>query len=338
MGPVRPEARLPPRGLGGSVKLRMTNLTDEPLSTDIGNNLGEQIRVLLPPVGTVEVADVDPFYINLDKVFRREVFQLRRIAYCFVPEPDDLVAPPFISMTGVLAPARVASAVNVPVLAGLLVVDGVALAEGDRVLLTAQTDARQNLVYVAHVGAWTIARDLGCQGASGRLVPNSFLWVSEGGAYADTLWTLTTDAPIIVGTTLLTWTQFTSSSGGGDTIIFGADSVGATVTTRYLYPGNSDGFAEVDPNYWVAPRAGTLRSLYVRHDAPAGNGGTIVYRIRVNNIASLLSVSLASTATSASNLVNSVSVVAGDIVDLQVVKVANVGAPPRNVKATLEVA
>jgi len=133
------------------------------------------------------------------------------------------------------------------------------------------------------------------------------------------------------------WAPGPSGSGVG-TLIFGADSVGATTTTRYLYAGHAEGLAEVAPHFYVMPRAGTLKNLFVRHDDPAGNGGLIVYRVRRNTTATLLLVSLASTGLGSSNLINTVPVLAGDLIDLQVVKVVGVGAPPRNVKATMEVA
>lgn len=119
-------------------------------------------------------------------------------------------------------------------------------------------------------------------------------------------------------------------------LVYGANSVGSTITTRYLYAGYAERLAEVNPHQ-LDLRAGTLRNLRIRHGDPQGNGGPIVYRVRVNTVATVLLVSLASTDPSGSDLVNTVSVSAGDQVDVQVVKTANVGASPRNVVATMEV-
>lgn len=121
-------------------------------------------------------------------------------------------------------------------------------------------------------------------------------------------------------------------------IIFGADSVGATTTTRYLYAGNAEGLAEVAPSFFTITQAGVIRNLFVRHDDPAGNGNPIVYRVRINTVATLLLVVLASTGTIGSNTIDFIPVSAGDIVDVQVVKALGVGDPPRNIKATMEVA
>ncbi len=75
------------------------------------------------------------------------------------------------------------------VLSGLPTVDGVALAAGDRVLLTGQTDARENGVYLATAGAWSRAAPENT--AAG--LKDGATWFSTsgiGGSY----WRLTGDA------------------------------------------------------------------------------------------------------------------------------------------------
>ncbi len=119
---------------------------------------------------------------------------------------------------------------------------------------------------------------------------------------------------------------------------FGADSVGTSPTSRYLFSGYAECIAETSPHFWTSPRAGVLRQLYVRHGVVAGNGNTIIYRVRVNTVATALLVALASTGAVASNTTDTVVLAAGDRVDLQVVKTVNIGASPRNVVATMEVA
>ncbi len=86
--------------------------------------------------------------------------------------------------------------------------DGVAMAAGDRVLLTNQTTASQNGIWVWNGAAVAMTRALDAD-SEGDLLGAS-VFVLEGTS-ADTLWTLTTDAPITVGTTALTWTQFNSA-------------------------------------------------------------------------------------------------------------------------------
>lgn len=85
------------------------------------------------------------------------------------------------------------------------VVDGVTLATGDRILLKNQAAAAENGIYtVAASGAPTRATDAD---SSGDLV-GAAVFVSEGTTNGNTLWVLTTDAPITVGTTALVWAQF----------------------------------------------------------------------------------------------------------------------------------
>ena len=125
---------------------------------------------------------------------------------------------------------------------------------------------------------------------------------------------------------------------GGGILSFGNDSVSATITPRYLTPWYSDSLALVAPVQWRLPKAGTLRNLRVRHNIPAGNGQPIVYTVRINGVATLLSVSLASNVADGANLVNSVAVVAGDLIDVEVTKAGDVAASPLGIDAVMELA
>ena len=69
----------------------------------------------------------------------------------------------FPTVGTVLTPVRVASTANVATRAGLLTIDGVTLAAGDRVLLKDQSTASQNGIYVASSGTWTRATDADTQ-------------------------------------------------------------------------------------------------------------------------------------------------------------------------------
>ena len=57
--------------------------------------------------------------------------------------------------THVIGAARAATTGNVASLSGTVTIDGVALVEGDRVLVKEQTTASQNGVYIVNSGAWT---------------------------------------------------------------------------------------------------------------------------------------------------------------------------------------
>lgn len=100
--------------------------------------------------------------------------------------------------------------------------DGVTLATGDRVLLKDQTDASENGIYVVvATGAASRSEDAD---TDAEVNPNMFMFVQEGTVNADTGWVLTTDNPITLDTTNLTFTQF---SGTGASAVDGASNVGA---------------------------------------------------------------------------------------------------------------
>ena len=117
------------------------------------------------------------------------------------------------------------------------VVDGVSLALNDRVLVTGQSTGSENGIYsVTTVGAGsngTWARSSDADGA-GELNAGSITMVTEGTTYADTQWKLTTDDPITIGSTALTFVRNgaaaygTFAVAGQNSIV--ADAVGDTLT------------------------------------------------------------------------------------------------------------
>lgn len=108
---------------------------------------------------------------------------------------------------------RVASTANVSVsgggIANGVVIDGVTIATGDRVLLKDQTTGSENGIYVAPAsGAATRATDMD---TSAEASPGSTIVVEEGTVGGSTVWILTTHAPITLGTTSLTFTELPGS-------------------------------------------------------------------------------------------------------------------------------
>jgi len=102
-------------------------------------------------------------------------------------------------------------------------VDGVTLATGDRVLVKNQTTGSQNGIYVVPVsGAASRSLDFD---EDLEVTANAFTFVSEGTANADTGWSLITNDPIVVGTTSLSFTQF-SGTGALSIANVGASGVG----------------------------------------------------------------------------------------------------------------
>lgn len=125
-----------------------------------------------------------------------------------------------------------------------------------------------------------------------------------------------------------------ASSSNATMLGWGAGLLGSSITVRFLTPWYSDQLAEVRETELLVPRQGTLKNLHVRHNVPDGNGQLITYTIRVNGSDTALSVILASTASEAMNLVDTIAVNAGDQISIKVDKVADVLRSPRNIVAT----
>ena len=88
-------------------------------------------------------------------------------------------------------------------------IDGVALATGDRILIKDQADASENGVYTVNAsGAPTRATDFD---ADSEVTAGAFFFVEEGTVNGNNGFTLTTNDDITVGTTDLTFTQFSGS-------------------------------------------------------------------------------------------------------------------------------
>lgn len=117
---------------------------------------------------------------------------------------------------------------------------------------------------------------------------------------------------------------------------WGAGLLGATTTTRYLYPWYSDQIAEVNEVGLVAPSCGVLRNFSVLQNIPEGNGNLIVYTVKVSGVATPLVVSLSSTANYGVNTSVAIPVNAGDYISIMVEKALAIGKSPRNVATVVD--
>jgi phage-related tail fiber protein len=104
---------------------------------------------------------------------------------------------------------RVATTENI-VLNGAQQIDGVAVLSGQRVLVTAQTLAKDNGIYLAANGAWVRAIDAN---TSAKVTPGLTVMVEEGTANGDSLWHLVTNGPITLGTTTLSFEMLAGRTG-----------------------------------------------------------------------------------------------------------------------------
>jgi len=117
---------------------------------------------------------------------------------------------------------RAATTANIT-LSATQTIDGVAVIVGDRVLVKDQTTASGNGIYVVASGAWTRATDMDAW----TEVPSAFTFVEVGTANADTGWVCTSDQGGTLGTTNITWAQF--SGGGAVTAGAGLTKTGNTL-------------------------------------------------------------------------------------------------------------
>jgi hypothetical protein len=115
-------------------------------------------------------------------------------------------------------------------------VDGVSLSTNSRVLVNGQSTQTQNGLYLVQTvgsgsnGTWVRTTDTD---ATGEMQAGMVVTVTEGNTYRDTLWTLTTNDPIVLGSSNITFQQSTSFNFGnitanGTAIL--ANTVGDSVT------------------------------------------------------------------------------------------------------------
>jgi hypothetical protein len=88
------------------------------------------------------------------------------------------------------------------------VIDGVTLVTADRILIKNQSDATANGIYTVNAsGAPTRSTDMD----AGSEFPSAYVFVEQGTVNADTGWVCTNNAPVTLGTTNITWTQFSGA-------------------------------------------------------------------------------------------------------------------------------
>jgi len=107
----------------------------------------------------------------------------------------------------VKASVRAATTANIT-LSGTQTVDGVALIAGDRVLVKDQSTASANGIYVVAASTWSRSTDAD---TDAEVTSGMFTFVEEGTVNADSGWVLSTNNPIVVGSTSLAFAQFSGA-------------------------------------------------------------------------------------------------------------------------------
>jgi hypothetical protein len=125
---------------------------------------------------------------------------------------------------------------------GLITVDGSVVADGDRVLVKDQTLSQENGIYVAHAGAWVRAADAD-NSPGAEVTTGMFCFVTDGALNNNNGFVLTTPNPITLGTTPLSFAQF--SGAGQVTAGAGLTKTGNTLSV-IVGQGLSIGAGQVD--------------------------------------------------------------------------------------------
>lgn len=118
-------------------------------------------------------------------------------------------------------------------LTGTQSVDGVAANIGDRVLVKNQTDTSKNGIYLVSGTAWTRAVDAD---ENEDVTAGMVVVVSEGATQADSLWELTTNNPIVLGSTALVFANITNGYAPLASPAFTGNPTAPTAA-----PGDADG-------------------------------------------------------------------------------------------------
>ena len=185
--------------------------------------------------------------------------------------------------------------------AAALVIDGVTMAVGNRVLVKNETTgggASENGIYtVTNAGsygtAWVLTRAVDFD-TSADASPGSFTFIEEGTVNKDTGWVMTADAPVALDTTLLNWTQFSGAGSytagrgivqSGTAFHFAQDANYTTNSIPYATGATTIGFIGAGsanqvlrvPSGGGAPAFGAIdisQAAAVTGTLAAANGGT----------------------------------------------------------------
>jgi hypothetical protein len=170
---------------------------------------------------------------------------------------------------------HVATTANLASLSGLLTIDGHTVEAGQRVLVKNQTTGSENGIYVAAEGAWSRADDFD---GTPAVTSGSFAFVEYGSTLSGTGWVLTTSGTITIGTTALTFAQFSGSgsyaAGSGLTLTGNSFSVNVDNSTVEISSGNLQVKDNGITSAKMADGSVELNTATVTGTLAASNGGT----------------------------------------------------------------
>ena len=174
--------------------------------------------------------------------------------------PQDAATKAYVDATAqgldIKASVKVATTANIT-LSGTQTIDGVAVAAGDRVLVKDQSTQSTNGIYVAAAGAWSRSSDMDVW----TEFPGSFFFVEQGTTNADSGWVCTVDQGGTLGSTSVTFQQFSGAgqitAGAGLTKTGNTLDVGTASSTRIVVNADNIDLATTGVG------AGTYKSVTV---------------------------------------------------------------------------
>lgn len=180
------------------------------------------------------------------------------------------------SAAAIKGPCRVATTANIT-LSGLQTIDGVTVADDDRVLVKDQTTASENGIYVVDTGLWRRAKDFN---KTKDVVKGTLVYVTSGTVGLG-FYQLTTSDPVIIGVSSITFERLTPDSSGA---IFGtatrttlkALSTSLVQAVFLREPGREGVFKWTTGDYSSQIAADTQEGIYIKADDAAPTSGAWV--------------------------------------------------------------
>ena len=131
-------------------------------------------------------------------------------------------------------------------------------------------------------------------------------------------------------------TALVGANVAGGTYFWGAGNVATTAVTRFLQPGYQTGVAPTTGVRIPIRRSGTLRNLTMQNRVVGVGAALITFTLLKNGVATALAISVAATAASGSDVADTVTVVAGDFIELRVTKAAVITTSPTDIEVAVD--
>ena len=148
-------------------------------------------------------------------------------------------------------------------------IDGISVIAGDRVLVKNQTTQSENGIYVVSASAWARSADAN----TWTELISAYVFVEQGTTLADTGWVCTVNAGGTLGTTPVTWAQFSGAgsytAGTGLTLtgnVFSITNTGTagtygSATQTPVFTTNAQGQVTAVTNTTITPAVGSVTGL-----------------------------------------------------------------------------